>query len=359
MSSIATSPQLVEGKPARLTEVAYTICSVYVSSHVALQLGWIEEELRKVGASLRYLRSIEDPQVHLAHFSHRLDNLVRDGGLVPPIWARADVAKTRLIGTTSFHSGGQIVVRADSGIHTLAQLKGRRFALPASRIEGKVDWWRANSERALEAVLSLGGLTRADVEIVDAVAEDDPRRFGTAANPGESLRQHRVQNAPSWAPEIPFLEAGLADAIFSNFGLATGLERTGRYTVITDFSRLPDWTLQSANSPYVLTVSETLADEHPEIVVAYLRAAVRAARWINKNREAAAELFHRTTYLPSTADTARAIAEVDFLHNFEPRNLAAIELEKQFLLSHGYIKNDFDLNQWIDRRFLEEAVRTL
>ncbi len=31
--------------------------------------------------------------------------------------------------------------------------------------------------------------------------------------------------------------------------------------------------------------------------------------------------------------------------NLSPQNLAAIEIGKDFMLSHGYIKNDFDVHE--------------
>ncbi len=32
--------------------------------------------------------------------------------------------------------------------------------------------------------------------------------------------------------------------------------------------------------------------------------------------------------------------------NLSPQNLAAVEIGKDFMLSHGYIKNNFDVQKW-------------
>ena len=45
--------------------------------------------------------------------------------------------------------------------------------------------------------------------------------------------------------------------------------------------------------------------------------------------------------------------------SLSPRNLAGIEIEKKFMLSHGYIKHDFDLSEWSAPQFAEQAVREL
>ena len=40
-------------------------------------------------------------------------------------------------------------------------------------------------------------------------------------------------------------------------------------------------------------------------------------------------------------------------------NLAAIELGKGFMLSHGYIENDFDVHAWAAPEFLETSAKEL
>ena len=45
--------------------------------------------------------------------------------------------------------------------------------------------------------------------------------------------------------------------------------------------------------------------------------------------------------------------------NLSPQNLASVEIGKDFMLSHGYIKNDFDVQKWAAPEFLEQAAREL
>ena len=42
-----------------------------------------------------------------------------------------------------------------------------------------------------------------------------------------------------------------------------------------------------------------------------------------------------------------------------PQNLAAIEIGKDVMRSHGYIKNDFDVRKWAALEFLEQAAKEL
>ena len=38
---------------------------------------------------------------------------------------------------------------------------------------------------------------------------------------------------------------------------------------------------------------------------------------------------------------------------------SSIEIGKDFMLSHGYIKNDFDVKKWAAPEFLEQAAKEL
>ena len=45
--------------------------------------------------------------------------------------------------------------------------------------------------------------------------------------------------------------------------------------------------------------------------------------------------------------------------NLSPQNLVAIEIGKDFMLSHGYIENDVDVHEWATPEFLEKAANEL
>jgi hypothetical protein len=58
-------------------------------------------------------------------------------------------------------------------------------------------------------------------------------------------------------------------------------------------------------------------------------------------------------------DTYWNIKNVDMVPNLSPQNLVAIEIGKDFMLSHGYIKHDFDVKKWAAPEFLEQAAKEL
>lgn len=336
----------------------YSICPVYVVSHVAHDLGWLEEELGRAGAALAGLGTLPEGQAPLVHARHSETYQMRDGGNIPAIWARAEHADTVLVGSTWVEAGGQIVVRTGDDIRRVQDLSGRRFGLSKSRDTRRVDWWRANSQRNAGLALALAGLSLKDVEVIDIEHGSPQPRPGAWHGWDERSKEDITFNLP-FTPEIHALADGRVDAIYTTQGRAQIYERSGRFRVIEDLARYPDWTLQIAASPYTLAVSRPLATERRDVVVAWLRANIRAARWIESNPADAARLLHRHTYHATVADVARAIAPIDFLPSLSARNLHAIDIGKAFLRDHGYLQNDFDVAAWADTSFLEEALASL
>ena len=45
--------------------------------------------------------------------------------------------------------------------------------------------------------------------------------------------------------------------------------------------------------------------------------------------------------------------------SLSPKNLAQIEIGKDFMLEHGYIQRDFDVHAWAAPEFLEQAAKEL
>lgn len=361
MTVHASNPRATD--PSNLREVIYTICPVLVASNVALELGWIAEELAKVGARATYLRSIAEPGIWRAHYDHDHPALFRDGGNSPAIHAHAEVRRTVLLGLTQAQPAGKILVRADSDIYRVGDLKGRRIGLYRSTNAEKIDHRRATSHRGILVTLAVHGLKLSDVAIVD-VTDADAHDEGVAATPAGIWAQGgwaaRSEHPEVFTHEAVALLEGRIDAIYDySVGTAEILERTGLFRVIEDLDRHPDWTLRIANAPRTLAVSRDFARDNRDVVVAYLRAVLRAGHWINANPEVAAPIYLRTTVYRDVRAIADALRRYDLVHALSPQLLAGLAIEKRFLLDHGYLKTDFDIAEWADATYLEEAAATL
>ena len=70
--------------PLNWKEVYYTNCPLVSASNVDQELGWTREEYKKIGVKYGFMRSTEGNDWY-PHYIHNLDNLIRFGGLFPPI----------------------------------------------------------------------------------------------------------------------------------------------------------------------------------------------------------------------------------------------------------------------------------
>lgn len=352
----------VAAAPSQGVQAWYTYCPVYNAGNVDAELGWIGEEFKKLGARLDYFRSTRANDFW-PHYRHNLDNFFRFGGCCPAIHVRADLRPTRLLGLQWLYEGGAMVVRAGADIYRIEDLKGKRIGLSRSLNERKNDWWRVTEERGIEQMLRLHGMGRSDVEIVDMPYEDDwysdPAMLAPLDRPSDLWLKRDIKRDLAFRPLETALAEGRIDACYSADGTYLTQERSGRFKIIENLKNYPDWTLQVANCPYTLTVDAEFADTHPELVVAYMRGLIKVGRWCNANRRAAATFLHKVTFHPTEQDTFEAISPMDFVPNLGPMNLAALNIEKEFMLSHGYIQNDFRIEDWTAPEFAEAALMDL
>jgi ABC-type nitrate/sulfonate/bicarbonate transport system substrate-binding protein len=350
--------------PLDWNEVYFTNCPMVSANNVDQELGWCREEFKKLGVEYAYFRSRPENNWY-PHYVHNLDNLVRFGGLYPPIHVNADIRRTRLLGATQVYEGGCMLVRSRDDIFTMSDLRGKKIGLTRSLNTIKNDWWRIQEDSGIRLMLRLNGMTLDDVEIVDFPYADDwydkPEMLQVNMNnPSELWLRRDHKHDLAFRPLEKALEAGTVDAIYTQSKVFQHLqEATGKFKAIEDLSHYPDWTVQMANCPAVITCTDVMADEHPELVVAYMKAMIKVGRWSNENKHAAAGILNRQTFYLDVEDTYQGIKDVDMVPNLSPQNLVSIEIGKDFMLEQGYIKNDFDVHEWAAPQFLEQAFEEL
>jgi ABC-type nitrate/sulfonate/bicarbonate transport system substrate-binding protein len=358
-----------EGKlktvPLDWNEVYYTNCPLVSASNVDQELGWTKEIYKKMGVQYLYLRARKENDWY-PHYIHNMDNIIRFGGLFPPIHVHADIRRTRLLGVTHVpKEGGVMMVRSRDDIYRMADLKGKKIGLSRSQNKIKTDWWGIQEEQGIELMLRLNGMTRKDVQIIEFPYPDDwydvPEMMGPEMeNPSELWLKRDHKHDLAFRPLETALEKGVIDAMYSQSRVLSVLsETTGKFKSIEDLSRYPDWTLQVANIPAAITCSDVMAEKHPELAVAFLKGMIKVGRWANEHKHAAAAILDKQTFYRDVEDTFEGIRLVDMVPNLSPQNLVSVEIGKDFMLSHGYIRNNFDVHQWAAPEFLEQAAREL
>ncbi|MFH0983511.1 MAG: hypothetical protein V2A79_18490, partial [Planctomycetota bacterium] len=108
-----------------------------------------------------------------------------------------------------------------------------------------------------------------------------------------------------------------------------------------------------------ITCTDVMAKEHPELVITFLKGMIKVGRWTNEHKHAAAAILDKQTFYLDVEDTYEGIKHIDMVPNLSPQNLVSVEIGKDFMLSHGYIKNDFDVKKWAAPKFLEQAAKEL
>jgi ABC-type nitrate/sulfonate/bicarbonate transport system substrate-binding protein len=350
--------------PLNWKEVFYTNCPLISASNVDQELGWTGEEFRKLGVDFSYFRSRRGNNWY-PHYIHNLDNLIRFGGLYPPIHVQADLRRTRLLGATMVpFEGGCMMVRARDDIFRMSDLKGKKIGLTKSLNTIKNDWWRIQEHQGILSMLRLNGMSEKDVQIVEFPYPDDwyddPKMLEPMVNPSDWQLKRDHKHDLAFRPLETSLLEGKVDAIYSQSKVFQHIqEATGQMKAIEDLSRYPDWTLQLANIPAVITCTDVMAEKHPELVVAFMKGMIRVGRWSNEHKRAAAAILNKQTYYLNEEDTFRGIQYVDMVPNLSPQNMASVEIGKDFMLKHGYINNDFDVQKWAAPEFLEQAAKEL
>ena len=358
----------IKGKTMRSVDVDwnefyYTNCPLVSPSNVDQEIGWVKEEFKKIGIAYKFLRSTTENDWY-PHYVHNLDNLMRYGGCFPAIHVQADVRRTRLIGSTHVYEGGCMLVRARDPIYRMKDLKGKKIGLSKSLNVIKADWWRIQEEQGIELMLMLNDMTRDDVEIVEFPYPDDwydnPAMLTPMENPSELWLKRDHKHDLAFRPLETALLKGIVDAIYTQTGPFQHIqEQTGKIKAIENLANYPDWTLQGANVPATCTVSDVACQEHPELVVTLLKGLIKVGRWANEHKHAAAAILDKQTYYLDVEDTNRALQTIDMVPSLSPYNLEALQINKDFMLSHGYIENDFDVYEWAAPEFLEKAAAEL
>ena len=360
---MAKEAQKFSTVPLNWKEVYFTNCPMVSANNIDQELGWCKTDFKKIGVDYSYFRSRRENDWY-PHYLHNLDNIIRFGGLYPPIQVNADIRRTRLLGATMVYEGGCMMVRAGEPIYRMKDLKGKKIGLSKSMNTIKNDWWRINEHMGIVSMLRLNDMTMDDVQIVEFPYPDDwysdPKMLEPLINPTDTWATRDLKRDLAFRPLETALLEGKVDAIYALSKVIQHVqEDTGRMKAIEDLSKYPDWTLQVANTPAVITCSDVMAEQHPELVVTYMKAMIKVGRWANEHKHAAAVILDRQTVYRDAEDTYQGIKDVDMVPNLSPQNLACVQFGKNFMLSHGYIKNDFDVYKWAAPEFLEKAAKEL
>lgn len=351
--STATAVNALSDAPS---EIWFTRCPVPTATGLAYKLGWLEQEFASENIPVRTLQE-SSPELGRHHYDHRLPTLIREGGNMLALGARAQGEATRLIGLTWIEESQVILVRPDSDIRCPADLKGKRLALPGwndheipSHARG-TSISRGMSLLGYRGALASAGLTFDDVHIVEV---DGTIR--NIAGSGRDTTSDPVNINQLWA--IDALAHGTVDAVYAKGAAALDAARDANVIVGINLDALPDKRFRVNNgTPRPITVHERLIADHFDYLVRFLAVTLRAADWAATHVD---DLHH--ILQAETRGSLDAVAQAygtDFHKSLHPtldeERLVLFEQQKKFLLLHGFLDRDFALEDWVDHRPLQAA----
>lgn len=334
----------------KLDTIWFTRCPVPTATGLAYKLGWLTEEFAADGIEIATLQERGRSDLSHNHYAHELSSLIREGGNLLSIAARAQGAHTRLIGLTWIDEWQAILVRPDSDISKPEHLKGQRVALPgwvdrpdASHIRGS-SIARGMSLHGIKGALAYAGLTFDDVKFVEVEAN-------------QRSRNERPRGQGLWTG-LPELVAGRVDAVYVKGAAAVDAARQLGLKVGIDLDTLPDrrWRVNNG-TPRPITVHEDLLRDHFDLVVRFLERTLAAADWAGENQAQVREVLQ--------AETSGGVEGVATAYNDETlatlhpdlsdERLTLFEQQKTFMFVHNLLDRDFSLAEWTDHRPLAAA----
>ncbi len=338
-----------------LDELWFTRCPVPTATGIAYKLGWLTEEFAPDGITVRTLQE-SGSELGRHHYDHRLPTLIREGGNMLSIAARAQGEPTRLIGLTWIEESQRILTRPDTGIRNAGDLKGRRLALPGwshndipSHVRG-TSIARGMSLAGYKGALASAGLSLDDVDLVEV-----PDRLRNIGGSGRDLGPRRSGLGRLWP--IDALVSGHVDAIYVKGASALDGAREAGLVVAVDLDKLPDPRFRVNNgTPRPITVHQHLLDAHFDALVRFLAVTLRAADWVKAEPDKLrAILEFETDASPEAVDQAYRHLHAGLHPTLDAERLALFEQQKKFLFTHGFLDADFALADWVDPRPLEAA----
>ncbi len=336
------------------TSVWYTRCPAPTPLSLAAQLGWLDTSFGAHGIAVTSIRDSKDPAVRDSHFTHVLDWSFRQGGNIPPIWARSGGRETRVVGITTTDEFQAIIALPESGIQTAAELRGRRIGVPRKPVDDIVDFQQATALKGIVSALSLADLTAKDVELVYI----DSPHLGLPGAGNDTF--FGLKRRLPYGRELLALARGEIDAFFVKGAEGLVLANQIGATVVSEFGFHPDARIRINNgTPRPLTVDPLFLEERPDLVAELIETVNRVGEWAEAHPDDAVRFIAREI---GVAEEAIWAANGPDVHRHLRLTLAEDEIValthfKDFLLEWGFIPADFDVAGWIAPQPLEEALR--
>lgn len=274
---------------------------------IGREKGWFEEEFAPLNAEIEWSEFTSGPPLLESLAANHVDlSFLGDGALIAGLDKKLPFEV--IAQTSDGKSNVRILTHNDSSINSIEDLKGKKVGV-ASGTTGQV---------YLAKALKFHGLTLDDVKIINLQPDDAQSAFET-------------KQLDAWAVWEPYKTNNV------DKGIAKELKVDGEIL-----------------APGAIIARTGFAKEHPEIVEAYLRVYKKAADWRIEHPDEAAEIYSEATKIP--VETIKKIIVADKPNIFFSKESIEAQQESiETLVQVGYIKNEFNFEERINYKYIDEA----
>ena len=283
---------------------------LYSSVWVAYELGYLDEELNAVNAEYTWTEFQSGPLVNEAVAAGEADlGFVAD---LPAIIAKSTGQEIEIVSNVAYGGKGvAVLVSPDSDIKSVADLKGKKIAYATG----------SYAQHLLALLLNQEGLSLKDVESVNLGAGDQPA----------ALANGQVDALVIWEQYISKLTTDGTAKVLAD---GTGIKRGNM--------------VNYAVSSY--------AEEHPDVIEAYIKALDRADDYIKEKPEDAAKLVADDFGVEEDV-MEKILSNLTFTTELTTDDIDEIKKVKDFSLEEGIIGSDVDIDSFINTEYLDAVEK--
>lgn len=281
---------------------------LYSSIYVAKELGYLDEELKKVDATYEWTDFKSGPLVNEAVASGSEDiGFMAD---MPAILAKSSGQDIEIVANVAYGEKAlAILVGTDSDIKNPSQLKGKKVAY----VKGSY------AQHLLALVLKNAGLTFNDIESVNLAAGDMP----------PALEGKQIDAAVLWEQFVSkLISEGRAKVLIDG----TGIKKGNMVTYST----------------------KEFAEKNPQVIEAYIKACQRGSEYIKTNPKEAADAVAENFGI--TSDLMLEIFKnLTFTQELTDNDIEEIKTVEKYILDEGIISNEVNIDEFVDTKFLKDV----
>lgn len=265
----------------------------------------LENELADDNVKVEYRLFLAGPPMNEALASGQID--IANMGPLPAISAKGNGMDVKAIGRAySDDYYYSLLIRPDSEISSLNDLKGKKIGVQLG----------SGAYVFFLFLLEQNNLSLNDFDVINMTTSDQK----------SSLQAGNVDAVVTWQPFVSDIELdNTGKTLISSNGV---IKTAGVYLMRTEFCK-----------------------ENPDIVKKFLSAHKKTADYLKEHPEESLKLIAEDSKI-SEASLKKSFQTIDWDIDFTQDDLTTFTKIKDLMKNQGKIKNDFDINNFVDKSFI-------